>query len=175
MRNCVGEYLSPWLYVVFNSVLRWKGDAVVLSFPRWRLPHTWSFLRSIILLVVSLVDVMHAASFCTPGAGSPLSQTLHCLQSLFAGWLWWAPPALPLAVPSGHHLLEGPTADAGPTCPSLRLSPGATVYLSQVADSPTTFQSRLAWAQPALAVPGKAHSQLLCREERRRDPEVLRP
>lgn len=120
-----------------------------------------------------LVDVMNAASFCPLGAGSPLSQTLPCPQSLFARWLWWALPALPLAVSSGHRLLEGPTADADPTCPSLKLSPGATVYLSQGAGLTHHFSDLLAWAPPALAVPEKAHSQLLCREERRRDPEAL--
>lgn len=47
---------------------------------------------------------MNAASFCPLGAGSPLSPTLHCPQSLFARRLWrlcllfsccpqWLPPA----------------------------------------------------------------------------------
>lgn len=42
---------------------------------------------------------------------------------------------------------------------------------SQVAGL-TAFQSLVAEAQPAPAVPGKAYRQLLCKEEQRQDPEV---
>lgn len=42
----------------------------------------------------------------------------HLPQSPVTRWLWWVPLALPLTIPSGYHLPEGPVVDADPA-PSL--------------------------------------------------------